>query len=64
MVYIAVVGKGSIGRPTADTLLNDRLADKIPLVDIKPGLWWAFGEELKHVAASLGYYIQVADVLI
>jgi len=38
MVHIAVVGKGSIGRPTADTLLNDRLADKIPLVDIKPGL--------------------------
>ncbi|MCW3979162.1 MAG: hypothetical protein NWF12_05390 [Candidatus Bathyarchaeota archaeon] len=53
MVHIAVVGNGRIGRPTAYTLLNERLADEISLVDTKPGLAWAFGEELRHVAASL-----------
>lgn len=53
MVHIAVVGNGRIGRPTAYTLLNDGLTDEISLVDVKPGLSWAFGEELKHVAASL-----------
>jgi len=37
------------------TLFNERLADEFSLVDVKPGLAWAFGEELKHVAASLRY---------
>ncbi len=53
--HIAVVGNGRIGRPTAYTLFNERLADEFSLVDVKPGLAWAFGEELKHVAASLRY---------
>jgi malate dehydrogenase len=59
MVHIAVVGNGRIGRPTAYTLLNERLADEISLVDVKSGLSWAFGEELKHVAASLRHDVKI-----
>jgi len=58
-VHIAVVGNGRIGRPTAHNLLNERLADEISLVDIKPGLSWAFGEELRHAAASLRYDVEI-----
>jgi L-lactate dehydrogenase len=59
LVHIAVVGNGRIGRPTAYTLLNERLADELSLVDTKQGQAWAFGEELKHVAASLKYDIKI-----
>ena len=59
MVHIAVVGNGRIGRPTAYTLLNERLADELSLVDTKPGQAWAFGEELKHVAASLKHDVRI-----
>ena len=58
-VHIAVVGNGRIGRPTAYTLFNERLADEISLVDLKPGLSWAFGEELRHAAASLKYDVEI-----
>ncbi len=57
--HIAVVGNGRIGRPTAYTIFSERLADEISLVDTKPGLSWAFGEELRHVAASLRYDIRI-----
>ena len=52
-IHIAVVGNGRIGRPTAYSILNAGLMDELSLVDIKPGLSWAFGEELKHVVSSL-----------
>lgn len=58
-IHIAVVGNGRIGRPTTYTLFNEILTDEISLVDIKPGLAWAFGEELKHVAASLSYDVKI-----
>lgn len=58
-LHIAVVGNGRIGRPTAYTLFNERLADEFSLVDVKPGQAWAFGEELKHVAASLRYDVKI-----
>jgi len=58
-IHIAVVGNGRIGRPTAYTLLNERLAGEISLVDTKPGLSWAFGEELRHAAASIGYDVEI-----
>ena len=58
-VHIAVVGNGRIGRPTAYTLFNERLANEFSLVDTKPGLAWAFGEELSHVAASLRYDVDI-----
>ncbi|MEE8354633.1 MAG: hypothetical protein V3S09_02310 [Candidatus Bathyarchaeia archaeon] len=57
--HIAVVGNGRIGRPTAYTLFCERLADEFSLVDVKPGQAWAFGEELRHVAASLKYDVQI-----
>ena len=57
--HIAVVGNGRIGRPTAYTLFGERLADKLSLFDIKPGQAWAFGEELRHVAASLRYDVKI-----
>jgi malate dehydrogenase len=59
LVHIAVVGNGRIGRPTAYTLFNERLADELSLVDVKPGQAWAFGEELRHVAASLRYDVKI-----
>ncbi|MDQ1279741.1 MAG: Ldh 1 protein [Thermoproteota archaeon] len=37
-IHIAVIGNGRIGRPTAYSVLNERLADEISLVDIKPRL--------------------------
>lgn len=58
-LHIAVVGNGRIGRPTAYTIFNETIVDEISLVDIKPGLAWAFGEELRHVAASLRYDIKI-----
>jgi malate dehydrogenase len=57
--HIVVVGNGRIGRPTAYLLMAERLADELSLVDIKPGLSWAFGEELKHAAASMGYDVEI-----
>jgi malate dehydrogenase len=33
--------------------------DELSLVDIKPGLAWAFGEELKHAAASLKLDLEI-----
>jgi malate dehydrogenase len=58
-VHLAVVGNGRIGRPTAYSIFNEMLVDEISLVDIKSGQAWAFGEELKHVAASLKYDIGI-----
>ncbi len=58
-VHIAVIGNGRIGRPTAYTLFNERLVDEFSVVDTKPGLAWAFGEELCHVAASLRYDVEI-----
>ena len=57
--HIAVVGNGRIGRPTAYTLLSERLADEFSVVDTKPGLAWAFAEELNHVAASLRHDVEI-----
>jgi malate dehydrogenase len=57
--HIAVVGTGRVGRPTAYTLLYEGLAEELSLVDIKPGLAWAFGEELKHAAASLRLDVEI-----
>ncbi|RLI06815.1 hypothetical protein DRO24_04390, partial [Candidatus Bathyarchaeota archaeon] len=57
--HIAVVGTGRVGRPTAYTLLREGLMEELSLVDIKPGLAWAFGEELKHAAASLKLDVEI-----
>ncbi len=57
--HIAVVGNGRIGRPTAYTIFNEKLANEFSLVDVKPGQAWAFGEELRHVAASLRYDVEI-----
>ncbi|KYH36325.1 MAG: malate dehydrogenase, partial [Candidatus Bathyarchaeota archaeon B23] len=57
--HIAVVGTGRVGRPTAYTLLCEGLAEELSLVDVKPGLAWAFGEELKHAATSLKLDVEI-----
>ena len=59
MVHLAVVGLGRIGRPTAYSIFNEMMIDEVSLVDVKPGQAWAFGEELKHVAASLRYDVAI-----
>ena len=58
-VHIAVVGNGRIGRPTAYSLLTERLMDELSLVDIKSSLAWAFGEELRHAATSLNLDVKI-----
>ena len=58
-MHIAQIGTGRVGRPTAYTLLCSKLADKITVCDIKPGLATAFAEELKHVAASLSLDVEI-----
>jgi malate dehydrogenase len=35
------------------------LADEFSVIDTKPGLAWAFAEELNHVAASLRYDVKI-----
>lgn len=59
MVHLAVVGLGRIGRPTAYSIFSEMIIDEVSLVDVKPGQAWAFGEELKHVAASLKYDVDI-----
>jgi len=58
-VHVAFVGNGRIGRPTGYSIFNEKMAEKVSLVDIKPGLAWSFGEELRHVAASLKYDVEI-----
>ncbi len=58
-IHLAVVGIGRIGRPTGYSIFNEMLVDEISLVDVKSGQAWAFGEELKHVAASLKYDVKI-----
>jgi len=58
-LHLAVVGLGRIGRPTAYSIFNEKLVEEVSLVDVKPGQAWAFGEELKHVAASLKYDVSI-----
>jgi malate dehydrogenase len=58
-LHIAVIGTGRVGRPTAYSIFQERLADELSLVDIAPGLAWAFGEELMHAAASLRYDVEI-----
>jgi malate dehydrogenase len=57
--HLAIVGLGRIGRPTAYSIFNEKLFEEVSLVDVKPGQAWAFGEELKHVAASLRYDVKI-----
>lgn len=58
-MHIAQIGTGRVGRPTAYTILCSKLADKITVCDIKPGLATAFAEELKHVTASLHLDVEI-----
>lgn len=52
-MHIAHVGLGRVGRPTVYSILSAGLPDELTVCDIKPGLAQAFGEELRHAAASL-----------
>ena len=58
-MHIAQIGIGRVGRPTAYTILCSKLADKLTVCDIKPGLANAFAEELRHVTASLGIDVEI-----
>ena len=58
-MHIAQIGTGRVGRPTAYTLLCEKLADTITVCDTKPGLAAAFAEELGHVAASIRLDIEI-----
>jgi malate dehydrogenase len=58
-LHIAQIGTGRVGRPTAYTIMCSKIADKLTLCDVKPGLATAFAEELKHVTASIGLDIEI-----
>lgn len=53
------MGTGRVGRPTAYAIMCAKLADTITVCDTKLGLANAFAEELRHVAASLNFDIEV-----
>ncbi len=58
-MHIAQIGTGRVGRPTAYAVMCAELADTITVCDTKPGLAKAFGEELKHVTASIGLDVEI-----
>ena len=58
-MHIAQIGTGRVGRPTAYTIMLSKIADKLTLCDVKPGLAAAFAEELKHVTASIGLDVKI-----
>ncbi|MGA3059132.1 MAG: malate dehydrogenase [Candidatus Bathyarchaeia archaeon] len=58
-MHITQIGTGRVGRPTAYTILCSKIADKLTLCDLKPGLAAAFAEELNHVAASIGLDVEI-----
>ena len=58
-MHIAQIGTGRVGRPTAYTIMCSKLADKLTVCDVKPGLAAAFAEELKHVTASIGLDVEI-----
>jgi malate dehydrogenase len=58
-MHIAQIGTGRVGRPTAYTIMTEKLADTLTVCDTKPGLAQAFAEELKHVTASTGQNIEI-----
>ncbi len=51
-MHVAVVGTGNVGRSIAFSILVSGVADELTLVDTKPGLARAVGEELRHAAAA------------
>lgn len=58
-MHIAQIGTGRVGRPTAYTIMCSKLADKLTVCDVKPGLAAGFAEELKHVTASIGFDVEI-----
>ncbi len=58
-MHIAQIGTGRVGRPTAYTIMNAKLADTLTVCDVKPGLASAFAEELKHVTASTAIDVEI-----
>jgi malate dehydrogenase len=58
-LHIAQIGTGRVGRPSAYTIMCANLADELTVCDVKPGLAAAFAEELKHVAASLKFDVDI-----
>ena len=60
-MHIVQIGTGRVGRPTIHNILCSKLADKITVCDIKPGLAKAFAEELKHVTASLQLDVKISS---
>jgi malate dehydrogenase len=60
-LHIAQIGTGRVGRPTAYTIMNSKLADKMTLCDVKPNLAAAFAEELNHVTSSIGLNVEITS---
>ena len=60
-MHIAQIGIGRVGRPTAYTIMCSKIADKLTLCDVKPGLAAAFAEELNHVSASIGFDVEISS---
>ncbi|MGD0072570.1 MAG: malate dehydrogenase [Candidatus Bathyarchaeia archaeon] len=58
-MHIAQIGTGRVGRPTAYTIMSSKIADKLTVCDVKPGLAAAFAEELNHVTASIGLDVEI-----
>lgn len=57
--HIAQIGTGTVGRPTAYTIMCAGLASTMTICDTKPGLAKAFAEELRHASASLRLDVEI-----
>ena len=58
-MHIAQIRTVRVGCPTAYTIVRSKIADKLTLCDVKPGLAAAFTNELNHVAASIGLDVEI-----
>ena len=58
-MHVVQVGTGRVGRPTAYTILCSKLANKLTLCNTKPGLAYAFAEELKHVTSCTAHNVKI-----
>ncbi len=59
ILHIVQIGTGRVGRPTAYTILCSKLASELTLCDTKPGLSFAFAEELRHVTSSIAQDVKI-----
>lgn len=60
-MHVGIIGSGRLGRTIAYTLLHEWYIEELSLVDIIPGVASSTEKEMRHVAASLGRYVEISS---